>query len=376
MNVFDYVRWRGDVPLSMDPFNEVDNVVLCVFCYAFIGDCVPADGSEVTVEEVCEKFFRTHSREEIRKSTSFIAPAPLLMDYMIAGSRFAGLGIRHYVNEVEPDKAEQFSAVTYHLSDGTYYVAFRGTDNTVTGWKECFNLSYMSETEGQRRAVEYLNMIGDEVDGPIRVGGHSKGGNFAMYASAFCRKEVQDRIIEVWSNEGPGFGEEVLNSAEYRRIVGRIHRFVTDTSMIGMLFGHDTGYTVVRSSAKGLVQHDANTWCVDKNRFERAELSETSQLVGRILGRWFDGTDNETRGSFTESLFTLFEAAGKDTVDEILGERRASIRAAMAALKDLPDYKRKELRHLIRRLVRISRHERYKNYLNRLRRLGRQDPEN
>jgi hypothetical protein len=124
------------------------------------------------------------------------------------------------------------------------------------------------------------------------------------------------------------------------------------------------------------VEHDSNTWCVDKNRFERAELSETSQLVGRILGRWFDGSDNETRGSFTESIFTLFQAAGKDTVDEILGERRASIRAAMAALKDLPDYKRNELRHLIRMLVRISRHERYKNYLNRLRRLGRQDPEN
>ncbi len=366
MNVFDYVRWRGDVPLSMDPFNEVDNVVLCVFCYAFIGDCVPADGSEVTVEEVCDKFFRTHSREEIRKSTSFIAPAPLLMDYMIAGSRFAGLGIRHYVNEVEPDKAEQFSAVTYHLSDGTYFVAFRGTDNTVTGWKECFALSYLNETEGQRRAVEYLNMIGEEVDGPIRVGGHSKGGNFAMYSAAFCRPEVQERIIEVWSNEGPGFGEDVLTSPEYLRVVGRIRRLVTDTSMIGMLFGHGTGYTVVRSSAKGLVQHDANTWCVDKNRFERAELSETSRLVGRILGRWLAGTDYETRGSFTESIFTLFEAAGKDTVDEILGQRRDSAKAALAALRDLPSEKRKELRHLIRRFVWISRHERHKTYVRRI----------
>ncbi len=207
-NIFDYLEWRGDVSFKQDPFNEVDNLVLAQLAYTDFDGCIREKGF-TTFQEVYEKYYQIHTKEEILERTSFIAKAPLLMDTMVNSVRFGDIRFKKFINIINGNRNEQMSAVQMWLPDGTVYVAYRGTDDTFIGWKEDLCFSYMEETEGQRQSLKYLNDCFGKTKLKLRVGGHSKGGNFAIYASAFCDNKVQKQIIEIWSNDGPGFMSEV-----------------------------------------------------------------------------------------------------------------------------------------------------------------------
>ena len=312
-NLFDYLRWRGDVPLRADPFAEVDNLVLAELAYTRFHDIVPADGRWISLREAHDAFFARHTREELLALKSFTARAPLLMPEMLSGERFRDLRLCCYVDEVDRDQEVQLSAVAFLLPDGTSYLAFRGTDGTLVGWKEDFNFSFQPETEGQRRAVAWLNRAGSELRGPLRVGGHSKGGNFAVYASAFCDSRIQDRILQVYSNDGPGFRQEVTEKEGYLRILDRVFSIIPDTSVFGLLFSGKTRHHVVASSAAGITQHDALTWEVQRNRFVPAELSDTGKTIQSLLGGLIGQMNDEDRKNLTETVFALLASTGQES---------------------------------------------------------------
>ena len=280
-NIENYLKWRGDIPFSADPFNEVDNLVLCELSYADLDGIVPEEGM-MRISELRERFFETHSRRILRMEDTFFAKAGLLLDDMADGARFGSAMVGRFFEVVDPDSDVQIAAVTFMPGDGTTFIAFRGTDSTLAGWKEDFNLSYLRETEGQRRAVQYLTEAAELTDGPIIVGGHSKGGNFSVYAAAFCGREVQDRIVNVYTNDGPGFRKEVTQTEGYQRIKHKVISIVPDTSIIGQLLEHEFPDIIVKSSEKGFRQHDGFTWCVNRNRFVHTALSDifTREWIG------------------------------------------------------------------------------------------------
>ena len=350
-NIFDYLMWRGDVPFDADPFNEVDNLVLAELSYTFFEGLVPDDGTEVSLKEVCDGFFSTHSREDVSKESNPIHRTPLLMDGMLSGRRFSKTRLARYVNKVEADNDLQFSAITFRLSDGTDYVAFRGTDNTVVGWKEDFNMSYLSRTEGQKMAAEYLTQVGSSTRRPLRVGGHSKGGNFAVFASAFCGSKIQDRIITVYSNDGPGFRDEIMNTGEYKRILPKVISIVPDTSVIGMLLTSKVRHQVVKSSESGLSQHDGQTWQVERNRFVSAELTELAEYIRSTQKDWLSKIDDESRESFVNILFSIFEATGIGTFGAMKGDMLKSIESMMTFMGQLPKDKQRELMRVFGELI-------------------------
>ena len=156
-NIQDYLIWRGDVPLSAVPLNEVDGLVLSELVYADFSGLVPQDGSRVPFRQVYDGFWRRHTKEKILATPSFTKMAPFLMDPMVNAARFGDMELSLYRDVVDTQADCQWAAVTFHLSDGTDFVAYRGTDTTIVGWKEDFNLSYQAETEGQRLAADYLN---------------------------------------------------------------------------------------------------------------------------------------------------------------------------------------------------------------------------
>ena len=170
-NIFDYLEWRGDVPFDVDPFNDVDNLVLSELAYTVFDGIVPDSGVKVPLGKVRNSFFRTHERSLLEKSDRHLDRAPLLMDGMMSGKRFSRTRLSDYISSVDADKTLQIAALTFTLSDGSLYIAFRGTDSTIVGWKEDFIMSYRPETEGQRRAIEYLNRIGSKTSRTIRVVG-------------------------------------------------------------------------------------------------------------------------------------------------------------------------------------------------------------
>ena len=350
-NLFDYLRWRADVPFSLDPFHEVDNLVLCELAYTDFSGIVPADGREIPLPDACEAFFRRHTREELLAKTAYTAKAPLLMQDMAQGARFRNATLCRYINEVDREKDAQISAVTVKPGDGTVFVAYRGTDGTLVGWREDFDLSFVEGTEGQRRAAEYLNETAASLPEMLRVGGHSKGGNFAVYAATFCDRAAQDRILQVYSNDGPGFGEHVLGSEGYRRILPRLVSIVPDTSIIGRLLDSKAAHRVVRSTAGGIAQHDGFSWCVERNRFVGAEPSEASLFLEQTLGTWIAEMDAETRKSFTDTVFSLFESTGEETFSAMNEQKWKTAESIVSSMRDLPKEKRHELMYLAGRLL-------------------------
>ena len=344
-NLFDYLTWRSDVPFSAAPFNHVDNLLLSELIYTDFGGVVPNDGTAVSLAEARERFFTLHTREEVEARTaySYTARAPLLMDAMLGGARFRDLRLCCYEAVTDPEAAAQFAAVTFLLPDGTAYVAFRGTDGTVVGWKEDLILSYRSNTAGQLHAVDYLTRVGALTDWPLFVGGHSKGGNLAVYAAAHCAAALQDRLLRVWTNDGPGFREEVRAKAGYRRIQGKCVSIVPDTSVIGLLLESDCERRVVKSSAGGLAQHDGFSWECGPRDFVPAELSRTGAYLEKAVDNWVARQDEATLRSLVDSLFTVFEATGEETFHSMSTKKRRSAELMMAAFRALPKEKQWEL---------------------------------
>lgn len=337
-NIFDYLEWRCDIPFAQDPFNDVDNLILAELSYAHFDGAVPADGKRTPLKNVYKTFFEINSREELEKSEDILARTAFLMDGMMEGRRFSGTQISDFVDIVDTDRDMQMSAVTYILEDGTAYIAFRGTDNTIVGWKEDFNMSYLPETGGQREAVAYLNRIGKKLRRPLRVGGHSKGGNFAVYASAFCDKSVRDRIIAVYSSDAPGFRREVTKTEEYRAVIGKVKSIVPESSVIGLLLSSEAAHKyMVASSVKGMLQHDGMTWQVKRNGFVHAEQSDFSRFIQHTQKDWLSKIDDSSREKYVNTLFSLLEATGADTFVEMKGQKLKSIEQILTTAKDLSD---------------------------------------
>ena len=324
-NLFDYLEWRGDIPFSIDPFNEVDNLILSELAYLSYRDIVPPDNTEVPIRKVCEAFFARHERAEFLEMKTSAQKAAFLLEAAARAPRFREMTMYYYLSEFDPDTSKQFSAVTFGIGDGTTYAAFRGTDGTLVGWKEDLEMTYLSETESHRRAVRYLDQISDT--GMLRTGGHSKGGNLAVYAAAFCKD--QNRIINVYTNDSPGFREEVLQKQGYRNIIPKVTRLIPSSSVIGRLLYHKAEQQVVKSSASGLQQHDGFTWSVQRNRFERSKLTGLSGMVDDTLDGWLERTDDEEREFFIDNVFSLLASTDRSTFREI---KERKFRAAMAVL--------------------------------------------
>ena len=354
MVLLDYLKWRNDVSLKISPFNDIDNVILSCLAYIDFGEFFANSDESYTLEEIFELFCKNHSLDEIRESKQFTERIALLLEEMVQADRFKGTKVVHYAEDLDKEKVKQFAAVTFILPDGTNYISFRGTDSTIIGWKEDFLMTFMADTEGAKEAVKYLNEVSKLLEGELIVGGHSKGGNFAMFASAFCGKVVQDRISRVYNNDGPGFRDEVIKSSEYQAIVNKICTIVPQTSMIGQLLANESEQKVIESDAFGLYQHDAMTWKVKKDSFVEAELDEFGNFVDVALGSWLEKIDDETRLSIVSTVFSMIEETEAETFYEFSDSLFKNTGIMIKGLVKLPREKRTELMTALSSLVKVS----------------------
>ncbi|WP_314874067.1 Mbeg1-like protein [Stomatobaculum longum] len=343
MELFDYLKWRNDVSLRAAPFNEIDNVLLSYLAYADFGELLHEPKRHVSIETCLKRFCEKHDLANVRDSKHFIERAPLLLEEMVRGARFRGTKVVHFREVFDKEKVQQFAALVFLLPDGTRYVSFRGTDLSITGWKEDFLMSFTAETEGAKEAVSYINDVAASVDGDFILGGHSKGGNFAMYAAAFCEEAVKGRIRKVYNNDGPGFREEIVRSAAYRELLPKITNIVPQTSIIGRLLSNEAAHTVVKSTAAGIFQHDVTTWEVTKDKFVRAEPDAFSDFVEKSLGTWLETMDDEARKSLVETVFSMIEMTEAETFAEFGENLFKNTGLIIKGLGRLPKEKRSEL---------------------------------
>ena len=236
-NIMDYISWRGDLSFEQSQFNEVDNLILACFSYVNLdGISAVTKQKGIGLKKLTKEFMKLHTMKELEADKSFIRLAPFMMMEMAKSVRFGKCVVRNYVNDIVTEAEQQFAAMEIVLEDGTSYVSFRGTDDTIIGWKEDFNLS-TGVVPAQKRAIEYLQKISEHTDGMLRVGGHSKGGNLAIYGSVMC-KSAHEKILEIYSNDGPGFSREFQELPEMKEMMPKIIRIIPEYSIIGTLLEH------------------------------------------------------------------------------------------------------------------------------------------
>ncbi|MBP1755620.1 MAG: hypothetical protein H6Q59_2018 [Firmicutes bacterium] len=265
--------------------------------------------------------------------------------------RYGGLRLSYYINRLNYDNSEQFSAIVFSLSDRIHYIAFRGTDDNLIGWKEDFMMSFLDEVQAQRDAVEYTKYIVSNLQGDIYLGGHSKGGNLAVYVAASL-EEIQDRIIAVYNNDGPGFQEKFLESENYHNVVSKIHTMLPKSSVVGMLMEHLEDYMVVNSNQKGIMQHNALSWEVLGNHFVYKQVvSKSSIFLNQALRQWLNEISMEERATFVEELFSIIDASGLGTISGISSEKRLAVNAMIKAYSNMSPETKGFMKKLIYKFI-------------------------
>lgn len=316
-NIMDYISWRGDLSFEQSQFNEVDNLILACFSYVNLdGISAVTKQKGIGLKKLTKEFMKLHTMKELEADKSFIRLAPFMMMEMAKSVRFGKCVVRNYVNDIVTEAEQQFAAMEIVLEDGTSYVSFRGTDDTIIGWKEDFNLS-TGVVPAQKRAIEYLQKISEHTDGMLRVGGHSKGGNLAIYGSVMC-KSAHEKILEIYSNDGPGFSREFQELSEMKEMMPKIIRIIPEYSIIGTLLEHEKEPVIVASSSKGLLQHDGFSWEVQGPALVRRDsLNKTALRFIEILHKWIDGMDMEQKRLLIEDLFATLQASGYENLSEV-----------------------------------------------------------
>ena len=312
--ILDYLREYGDYSLEEKPFGDVDSLVISQLSYLKFEGIVPGPEearAPVSIEEIAAHadYDRLYADERYRKDNT------ALFTGILNGRRFGKMRLWNYVNLIEPERESQFSAVVCDLSDGRSYVVFRGTDENIVGWKEDLNLAFSEPVPGQRRSVLYLEEAARAIDGGFYVGGHSQGGNFAVYAAMHCAPEVRERIERIYDHDGPGFRPEVKARGAWQEIEGRIHKTVPRSSLVGMLLYSDGDYRVVESKTIGLAQHNPYTWLVKEGDFRIVdEIRPGRKFVDQTLNEWILSLDQAKMHIFVDALYGVVQASETDNL--------------------------------------------------------------
>jgi hypothetical protein len=337
-NILDYLDWRGDLEFQQDPLNEVDNLVFSVLSYMDFAGAVPTteEAGSVSLADAAETLKQMPEQITAPITSTFFSRLPVLLEKCAGSARYRDVRLSHYVNRVSFDEAEQFSALVFSTDDTTHFVAFSGTDDTLVGWKEDLEMSFRDVVPAQRSAVEYLELVMSHLPGVFYLGGHSKGGNLAVFAGANISSEMQPSILLMYNNDGPGFQRAVIESPGYQRVANKILTFLPKSSVVGMLLNQSGHYHVVDSDETGFMQHNAFSWEVIGRTFVYQEgLSTASLKFNSALREWLDTVSLEEREDFVTVLFTILEATGARTLKDFTQDKLTNAKAMIATFKQL-----------------------------------------
>lgn len=320
-NMFDYIAWRGDLTFTQDPPNSVDALIFSSLAYIQYGGRVEAQpNTPIYLRDAAEEYFALADHEErvrVRNDLDLLHAAA-------SSTRFGYTKVYLYRDMFIPEQETQFAAMTFLLDDGSALLAFRGTDYSLVGWKEDFNMSFQQTVPAQRLAVQYTREVAAEYLAPLRLCGHSKGGNLAVFAAARSGPLIQQRILEVYNNDGPGFTKYLMGDPGYLAMVPRIKTYIPQSSVIGMLLEHEEPYTVIRSKSVSLLQHDPYSWELMGREFEQMqEVTEGSQFVDSTIKTWFADMTNQERNQLVDVMFALLGTGGVENALDIFHPKNA-----------------------------------------------------
>lgn len=342
-SIIDYIHKYGSVSIAEMPLNEVDSLILSQLSYLKYDGMVPMLHDKlpfVTPAKIREMEEYDNLFEDRRYESNNRA----LFEAVAESTRFGSMLLGNYVSMTDSEWELQFSAITYTFENGTFYLAYRGTDETIIGWKEDCNMALITPIPSQEKAMQYLNLIGDMSHGNFYVGGHSKGGNLAVYAASTCLDSVASRIISIYNHDGPGFKKDTITVSDgYRKISDRIHKFLPHSSIVGMLMQSDEQAEIIECKSFGILQHDPFNWIVDDDSFRRVgSLYEHVSIKDETVNQWIDNMSDDERRVFVDELFNVFSSTGATTLLDIMDDFYSNSIAMKNAIEEL-DPKNREI---------------------------------
>lgn len=360
--IYDYVDLRGDLSPADFPYNEIDYLIFTELAYAKLEDVIDLDGPALSIKEAFDKYSQRNKQLSDKELIPIYNESHFLFEKMANALRYQNILIVSYVSELDKELIKQFSAMTFIFEDETMFISYRGTDDSLIGWHEDFLMLCETVVPAQLSSVAYLKQIANypyqhslkeslnnkylasslfkrlkkhfqyKRQRPIILGGHSKGGNLAMYAGIFCPDDINKQIVQVYNFDGPGFQDEIMLSKEYKSMLPRIQSYIPHYSFFGIVLGHEEQYTVVHSHYTGMLQHNGFSWDVGREHFPTDELSyESVQFAIKVI-LFLDKLTYEEKRSFVESMFGLFDSLNIYTFSDL---SHISYKHILAAIKEL-----------------------------------------
>ena len=366
-NMLDYIKEFGHVSFEERAFSEIDALVLTELEYLPLEKVVPSDENGeifVTVKEIAE-YMQEHKQELFDENPMMITQERHEVSQVIADApRFQSLKFFGVVSVWDKDTTKQFAAVTVEVEPSVRLVVFRGTDETLIGWKEDFLMTYSPLVAAQTDAKEYLAKQASLFDGDLMVSGHSKGGNLAIYAAATQEEDVQLRIVDIFCFDSPGLYRSVLETKGYQNIVPLAMRYIPQDSLVGLMLESEVPYVIVKSNATGAMQHSAMTWEIEDGQFIKMEkLTKNSQLNDQTFKKWTESVSDEELELFWNVFFELLFSVGIDTVNDLYGEFMHYVQEFLKATGNMDEEKRELLTRIALLLV-STRFEVWKDSLD------------
>ena len=350
--IVDFLNEYKDVSFEEMPFTEVDGLILSQFSYFRWDKTVPGllDAAEgVTLADMCSNL----DRDYVYLHEYYPQDNEAMLEAMLSGIRYRNMVCNYYSEDTSEEKAMQFAAMTCIPEGGIPVIVFRGTDSTLVGWKENFNMAFSRPVAGQRRAAIYLNQVALRLNGEIIVCGHSKGGNLATFAAMNAAADVKERIKAVGSYDGPGFRPEILEEYNYKEIEYRVYKLIPDASVVGVMLDGDAKLITIESEAlTGPFQHNPFTWRVSGNKFIRSQgVKASSIMMHESLNEWVMGLNEEQLALFFDTLFEVLNASEADTIPDLAANWRTNLPAILNAVANVDKDTRKEAWEVVRAFI-------------------------
>lgn len=352
-NIIDYLKEWGKYSFLERPLNEADNLVLCQLAYLHYEGFVP-ELEKRSVPVSIRSIYEDPDRDRILKDYWYRDNNKELFELAALSERFGSLKMDFYVNIIDESEEMQFSAITYILGDKSVYLAFRGTDATIVGWKEDLNMAFSKPLRSQQLAVAYMEKAASYVSGDFYAGGHSKGGNLAVYAAMNCYERTRGRLLKVFSNDGPGFRPEIREQGNFEEIADRVSKFIPRSSLVGMILEDHSEYEIVESKAIGMLQHNTYTWKIEEGSFVRARnMTGAKILRDTALNEWILSLPEEEIHAFVDTLYEVVSASEASNVFEFGADWKRCLQHVVKAARGVDDATRKTIQRMLRSLFEI-----------------------
>ena len=337
INITNYAR-KENARLSLGNFRDADALVFAQLSYLDFSVVKKGKRLELIGEKAKLAASKSHSKEQNEE----------LLLCVSKSLRFQNVKVANHVSETKLLFEMQFSATTFVVNRSLIVVAFRGTDDTINGWKEDFNMVFLDEIPAQTRAVEYLKATANKYRfSKIIVVGHSKGGNLAFYATMKQKDKIKNRVCSIYNLDGPDFREDISSSTEYINLLPKVIKIVPEESIIGMILQTNSYYYIVKSQGTLFAQHNLYNWQIDSETSDllhETNLSVSSRKIKNSLYAWLNGFSVSDRQIIIDNFFDLLQISQCTTLSEFTENFKANAKLIYGEYRESDSHTKKLLR--------------------------------